>query len=104
MFYLNSLCKVEWAKNGAEAIRMAELENYSIILADINLGSGMSGLDAIGKIRKINGYDDVIVVAVTAYALYGDKEKFLSQGCDFYISKPYEKSELVELLDKLLSQ
>ncbi len=103
-FYLSSTCKTDWAKNGIEAIRMAEKELYSVVLVDINLGAGMSGIDAITQIKKISGYQNVIFAAVTAYALYGDKEKFLSQGCDYYISKPFNKDELLKLIDKVLSE
>ena len=77
--------------------------NYSIILVDINLGIGMDGIETINKIKEISRYKSVPIVAVTAYALYGDKEKFLKLGCDYYISKPFEKSEIVELVDSLLA-
>lgn len=102
-FYLGRTCKTDWAINGKTAIEMAKQTNYSIILADINLGSGMSGIDAINKIKKIKGYESIPIIAVTAYALYGDKEKFLKQGCTHYISKPFEKDELVQLIEKLLT-
>lgn len=103
-FYLSSTCRTDWARNGIEALRMAESEQYSVILTDINLGTGMSGIDAVRQIRKIKGYENTIVVAVTAYAMYGDKEKFLSQGCDYYISKPFDKNELLMLIDKVFTQ
>lgn len=102
-FYLGRTCKTDWAINGKTAIEMAKQTNYSIILADINLGSGMSGIEAINKIKKIKGYESIPIIAVTAYALYGDKEKFLKQGCTHYISKPFEKDELVQLIEKLLA-
>ena len=81
---------------------MAEKKNYSAILVDINLGFGMNGIEAINEIKKIKGYSSIPIIAVTAYALYGDREKFLSQGCTHYISKPFNKEEITELLDKVL--
>jgi signal transduction histidine kinase/CheY-like chemotaxis protein len=102
-FYLSRTCKTDWAIDGKTAIEMARQTNYSIILADINLGSGMSGIEAINKIKKLKGYESIPIIAVTAYALYGDKEKFLKQGCTHYISKPFEKDNLVQLIEKLLT-
>lgn len=102
-FYLNETCKTEWARNAKTAIAMAEKKNYSAVLVDINLGFGMDGIEAINVIKKIKGYNSIPIVAVTAYALYGDREKFLNQGCTHYISKPFEKDDIVELVDKVLA-
>lgn len=82
---------------------MAEKKNYSAILADINLGFGMDGIEAINVIKKIKGYNTIPIIAVTAYALYGDREKFLNQGCTHYISKPFGKNDIVALVDKVLT-
>ena len=101
-FYLSETCKTDWAGNAKTAISMAEKKNYSAILVDINLGFGMNGIEAINEIKKIKGYSSIPIIAVTAYALYGDREKFLSQGCTHYISKPFKKEEITELLDKVL--
>lgn len=102
-FYLNETCKTDWANNAKIAIAMAEKKNYSAILVDINLGFGMDGIETINVIKNIKGYNSVPIVAVTAYALYGDREKFLKQGCTHYISKPFEKNDIVELVDKILA-
>ena len=102
-FYLSEICKTDWAPNGEKAIEMVTENNYSIILVDINLGMGLNGIETINKIKEIGRYKSVPIVAVTAYALYGDKEKFLNLGCDYYMSKPFDKSELIELVDSLLA-
>ena len=103
-FYLGEICKTDWASNGKKAIEMASKKNYSAILVDINLGLGMDGIETINQIKKMNGYDSIPIIAVTAYALYGDRERFLKQGCTHYISKPFDKSDIVELVDKVLAQ
>lgn len=103
-FYLTQICRTDWAKDAKTAIEMAQKKNYSIILVDINLGSGMSGIDAIKQIKKFPGYDKIPIVAVTAYALHGDREKFLKQGCTHYIAKPFEKEELTKLVESFLSR
>jgi PAS domain S-box-containing protein len=102
-FYLSETCRIDWVCNAKTAIAMAEKKNYSAILVDINLGIGMDGIETINVIKNIKGYNSVPIVAVTAYALYGDREKFLKQGCTHYISKPFEKNDLVELVDKILA-
>ncbi|OGU75989.1 MAG: hypothetical protein A2W11_07730 [Ignavibacteria bacterium RBG_16_35_7] len=101
-FYLGEICKTDWAYNAKTAISMAEKKNYSAILADINLGIGMDGIEAVNLIKKIKGYKSIPIIAVTAYALYGDREKFLKLGCTHYISKPFGKNDIVALVDKVL--
>lgn len=101
--YLSETCKTDWANNGKRAIEMAATKQYSMILVDINLGIGMDGIEAINKIKKLFGYTSIPIVAVTAYALHGDREKFLKQGCTHYIAKPFDKNDIVLLVEKILS-
>ena len=68
---------------------------------DIGL-KGMSGLDAAQEIKKLPGYKDTPIVAVTAYAMVGDKEKFLEGGCTHYISKPFDINEFKNTVTGLL--
>jgi CheY-like chemotaxis protein len=58
----------------------------------------MDGYEAARQIRKLN--KDVIIIAETAFALTGDREKALDAGCNDYISKPIERHLLVELIHK----
>ena len=68
---------------------------------DINLGDGLSGLEVTKKIKKLKDYKETPIVAITAFAMEGDKEEFLSAGCTHYLSKPFSKSEFIELFNKL---
>jgi PAS domain S-box-containing protein len=104
MIYLRNICNVDYANNGKSAVQMASQKPYSAILMDINLGNGFNGLDAIKKIKEINGYKHVPFVAITGYALYGDREKLLNQGCTHYLSKPFLKKDLVELVSGLINK
>jgi len=61
----------------------------------------MDGIEATKRIREIN--QDIPVLAITAYALHGDREKFLSQGMDGYISKPIKVEKLVAEIEKCIS-
>jgi len=72
-----------------------------MILMDILLPE-MDGYEATRQIRKFN--KDVIIIAQTAYALEGDKEKTIAAGCDDYISKPIEADELKQLIVKYLKK
>ncbi len=100
---LRNLFKVEFAENGESALQMIMHKKYNAVLMDMNLGKGMNGLDAIQKIKKIEGYKNVPIIAVTAYAMEGDREKFLNNGCAYYISKPFEKKAIIELLNTALN-
>ncbi len=84
------------AENGKEAIEMVKNNpDIDLILMDIKMPV-MSGIAATKEIRKFN--KDVIIIAQTAYALQGDKEKTLQAGCNDFISKPIKSKKLNELL------
>ena len=100
--YLQNLCKVDVAKEGMTAVEMAAGKNYKAILMDIDLGFGMNGLEAAKRIKSLPQYVNTPIIAVTAYALIGDKEKFLSEGCTHYIAKPFTKDELQNLVSQVL--
>ena len=88
--------KVIVAKDGIRAIEMCQQNpEIAFILMDIKMPI-MGGHQATREIRKFN--KDVIIIAQTAYALEGDKEKALLAGCDDYISKPIKSVELIEKL------
>lgn len=85
------------AKNGLEAVRIFE-ENQDIdfIFMDIKMPV-MDGMEATNKIRIKN--KKVPIVALTAYALSGDRENFISQGCTDYLSKPVKKKDVNDMLN-----
>ncbi len=103
-FFLADLYEVDLALTGDEGINMAKKIKYEAILMDINLGSGMSGLEAAQKIKQIPGYAGTPIIAVTALAMRGDKEKFLAEGCTHYISKPFKKDDLIQLINEAVKQ
>ncbi len=100
--FLKDVCNVEIAYDGATAIQMAKEKKYPVILMDIGLGRNMNGIQATKEIRKIQGYENTPIGALTAYAMKGDKEEFLAAGCTDYLSKPFEKNELIAWVKKLL--
>jgi len=102
--FLKNFCEMDFASDGETAVELASSNHYEIILMDINLGLGISGLDAAREIRNINGYARVPIVALTAFAMRGDREEFLKSGCTHYLSKPFTKEKIVELLKRILKQ
>jgi CheY-like chemotaxis protein len=84
--------------NGKEALEKVNCNQYDAILLDINLGKGESGVHVLKEIRKIHCNDNIPIIAITAYAMIGDKEKYINEGFTNYISKPFYKNELIELL------
>lgn len=93
--FLRGEIELESVSNSKEATDMINNDVYSLILMDISLGKGISGVDLLQNIKSLPSYKNVPIVAVTAHAMVGDKEKFLSSGFDDYLSKPFAKKDLV---------
>ncbi|MCF8304703.1 MAG: PAS domain S-box protein [Bacteroidales bacterium] len=104
-YYLSTILKdvsktLHHAETGEEAINICRAhQDIHIILMDIKM-SGMDGYEATRKIREFN--TDVAIIAQTAYALEGDREKALEAGCDEYIAKPIKKDKLMEILNRVV--
>jgi two-component system, cell cycle response regulator DivK len=91
-----------WAKNGQEAIDLVkENDNIDLVLMDIRMPI-MNGITATIEIKKIN--PSLPIVAQTAYAMDGDKEKSLAAGCDDYISKPFNLKNFFMVIAKFLEK
>lgn len=86
--------------NGKEALDIYEAGRFDLILMDIQMPI-MDGITATQKIRAISN-DKIPIIALTAYAIKGDREKFLNKGMDDYISKPIDLDEFYKILDKHL--
>jgi CheY-like chemotaxis protein len=92
---------VDTAQNGREAVEKSGKKTYDVILMDIQMPI-MDGIEASRKIREMEGINrHTPIVALTAYALKGDRERFLSMGIDEYITKPVNMEELFYTLDSI---
>ena len=75
------------ATNGEEGVEKAIKEKPDLILMDVQL-TDMDGLEATKRIRKSEAKGEIPIVALTSYAMVGDREKALAVGCTGYIEKP----------------
>jgi PAS domain S-box-containing protein len=96
--------KVTCVYNADEAFKFATREKFQIAFIDINLGRGDNGLVLLSKLRQNEFTVDLPTTAITAYAMVGDKERMLRSGFDFYLSKPFKKREIIEILQKSLEK
>jgi CheY-like chemotaxis protein len=89
--------------NGRKALEEIQKDEFDCILMDIQLPV-MDGLQATKLIRTSKAkFKDIPIIALTAYAMNGDREKFLEAGMDDYIAKPVDKDELLEVISRNLS-
>jgi two-component system cell cycle response regulator DivK len=89
------------AKDGKEALDMAIKGRPDLIIMDIQLPQ-MSGLDVTRRLRQMSEFNNVPIIALTAYAMKGDQEKFIESGCDAYLSKPISTRELPKVIAEML--
>jgi PAS domain S-box-containing protein len=101
--FLRKDYKVDFAADGLTAIAMAKDQSYVIILMDINLGYGMNGIETTRELRKIPGYENTPVIAVTGYTMPDDKDHLLSEGCTHYIAKPFDQAAILAIMEEALS-
>ncbi|MFC1840905.1 response regulator, partial [Thermodesulfobacteriota bacterium] len=94
---------VELAMNGLQAVEALEKGSFDFILMDIQMPE-MDGLEATKIIReKETGSSHIPIIAMTAHAMQGDREKCLEAGMDEYISKPIKAKELFDKIDLIMS-
>ena len=85
---------VDISENGRQAVGAVEKESYRLILMDIQMPE-MDGFEATKRIREIEGNErHTVIIAMTAHAMQGDREKCIGAGMDDYIAKPIDPQEL----------
>lgn len=95
---------IDTAVNGKEALDLFGKSNYDLILMDVQLPV-MDGITAVQKIRELEASTSkhTPVIAITANAMLGDKEKCISAGMDEYLSKPFHPNQLISLIERLIA-
>ncbi|MFK8186013.1 MAG: PAS domain S-box protein [Phormidesmis sp.] len=94
--------RLQVAHNGETAIELAQAEKPDLILMDIQM-PGMDGLVATQRIRQISELAQTPIIALTALAMEGDRERCLAAGVDRYMSKPVRLKQLILLMEELLN-
>lgn len=89
------------ATDGEEGVRKASAERPDLILMDISLPQ-MDGLTATRRIKAMPELQHIPIIALTAHAMVGDRERALEAGCDDYVSKPIDLRELATKLTQYL--
>jgi len=90
---------VDTVDDGEKAIKITEKSSYDLILMDIAL-PGIDGVEATRIIKSRPAYKNVPVVALTAFAMAGDKERLLKAGFNDYISKPLDVHQFITKMEK----
>ncbi|HEX9253695.1 MAG TPA: PAS domain S-box protein [Ignavibacteriaceae bacterium] len=98
---MKELHDVKFAVSFEEAQVVLLNHHFDFIVMDINLQGEYNGLDALKIIKTMPAFSSIPIIAVTAYVLPGDKEKFIAAGFDDFISKPIFKEKMIESLEKI---
>ncbi|MFQ6616915.1 MAG: response regulator, partial [Fidelibacterota bacterium] len=88
------------ATTAEEALSKLKDQSVSLMLIDVSLAEGMSGIDFLHTVNKEEKHQNVPKVAVTAHAMKGQKEEYLREGFDDYLAKPFTLDELKQILSK----
>jgi CheY-like chemotaxis protein len=98
---MKDLKAIEFADSFENALPLLKSKSFNFIVLDINLQGAYNGLDALRIIRKMPVYIDVPIIAVSAYVLPGDKERFIEAGFDDFIAKPVLRDKLYASLNSI---
>ncbi|KAA3624395.1 MAG: PAS domain S-box protein [Bacteroidetes bacterium] len=93
---------IKTAGNGLEAFELLKQEPFDLVLMDIQMPV-MDGMEATAKIRQEIS-KDLPIIALTAYAIKGDDQKFLGAGMDDYLSKPFEENVFLQVITRWLGR
>lgn len=96
-------CEIVMTSTGIEALEAWHRERFDLVLMDVQMPQ-MDGLEAAAQIRAVEKRRRVrgtLIVALTAHAMTGDRERCLAAGMDDYLAKPLRKAAFDELLDRL---
>lgn len=95
---------VDGAADAEAALVRAEETSYDGFLIDITLQAKRNGIDVLQDLRAQPRYREAPMIAVTAHALPGDRERFLAAGFDAYLSKPFTRTDLYGVIESRIAQ
>jgi two-component system cell cycle response regulator DivK len=88
-------------ESGEEGVDLAVRERPLFILMDINL-PGIDGIEATRRIRSTEVKDSIPIIAITSYAMTGDRERIMSVGCNGYIEKPIDPIKIIDQIHGII--
>ena len=91
------------AVNGEQGVAMTLRQRPDFILLDIQLPD-IDGYEVLKRIRSSEANGDIPIIAMTSYAMTGDKEKLLEAGCNGYIEKPINARQVIAQIEKVLGE
>ena len=89
------------ATDGEEALDIAARERPDLIIMDIHLPE-MNGFEATKNLRENPAFSHTPIIAITAYAMKGDRDRVIESGCDAYLTKPINTRELPKVIAEML--
>jgi len=89
------------ATDGEQALEIAVRDKPDLIIMDVQLPK-VSGLEVTRRLRQMPAFKHIPIIAITAYAMKGDKEKVVEAGCDAYLPKPINTRELPGFVAEML--
>jgi two-component system cell cycle response regulator DivK len=91
------------ATTGEDAVALAVSHTPALVLMDVQL-PGIDGVEALVRLRRDARTESIPVLALTAQAMHGDRERFLAAGFDGYLSKPMDVAELIRTAEEYCSR
>lgn len=91
------------AENGKRGIELAIKERPDFILLDIQL-SDMDGLEVLRELRRSKINHEIPIIAITSYAMIGDREKMIEAGCNGYIEKPIDPETIIAQIKQIVGE
>jgi two-component system, cell cycle response regulator DivK len=91
------------ASRGRAAIDIARQQQPNLILLDIQLPD-ISGFDVASQLKALERTRSIPIIAVTAFAMVGDRERILASGCDDYIAKPFSIDGVLALIERYVDE
>ena len=99
---LDPYYEVEATADAEAALDLARRAWFDVLLIDVNLGTGLSGLDLLHELRSMSAYAYVPALVVTALSHPHDRERIMNHGFDGYLAKPFTRSELLHATESVL--
>ena len=101
--YLRDNFDLEVTNSGETGVKLLNENQYDLLILDINLPGKMDGSAVLNEIKNNTNVCASPVLVVTAYAMKEDREKFISQGADDYLSKPVNKDDFMDKVNQIIS-